>query len=145
MALEKSDESNLPGVPDGLDSIDIIAAALRFDSADMASFSNALAVRLETLFPGNCRVVRRKIKRFSKTSEVSLISVTLGDDEFTLDLATGNKVPVATRAKRIKGIVLKREDLDLSTWVTELTSGLAQEAARTGKSREAVAKLLGVF
>ena len=65
--------------------IDLPAAALRADGADLEISIEVLATSLEQALPGIASVERRKVGGFrSKRREVRRIAVALGDEQFEL-------------------------------------------------------------
>lgn len=144
--VEIQDASNFSELPSTDDSatLDLLASALRMDLSDVSLFMNVLAVRLEAMFPSNCQIVRRKTGLLSRVKVVERITITLGEDEFVLRLQARAALPVAIHAKRVRSIIIKSEELDFSVWSERLSRALVLEAGRTGKTRDAIAKLLGV-
>jgi hypothetical protein len=90
-----------------------LAASLRADAADLPTFVEALAVKLEGALPGRCEVERRAKKLFSHDRVVRNLAVSLGDWRYRLG-ADGSGAVEASRAKVVRGIVLRNEQLALA-------------------------------
>jgi len=118
-----------------------LAASLRADAADLPSFIEALAVKLEGALPGHCEVDRRARKLFSHDKVVRALVVSVGDWRYKLQSDGSGNVETA-RAKAVRGIVLKNEQLPLSDWITGLARDLSAEAATSEQARIALERLL---
>ncbi len=125
---------------DPIDDIDLLAAALRADGADLAVYLTVLAEKLEDAFPGLCTVERRRAGLLSRERVVARVTVALGDQRFTLEPAPGGIL--ASRDRVVRGIVLDRKRPSLDAWVTALAAALAAQVAETGDGREALRGLL---
>lgn len=130
-------------MPDELDSplqVEMLAASLRADSTDLKAFLEALAAKLEGALPDQTQVTRHS-SLFSREHPVKEIMVVLGDSQYRLARERQGPLMVA-RAKVVRGIVLKTEQIPLEQWIEELAEGLAQEAARSAQSRAALERFL---
>jgi hypothetical protein len=122
-------------------SFDLDAAGLRADGAALTTNVEVLARKLEDALPAAC-VVRRRAKRlFSKDKVVEAIEVQLGAARYVLTL-DGQRTE-ATRAQEVRGVVIKREPLELEAWVTAITDELREQAASSAQARAALDRLLG--
>jgi len=122
---------------EGAADFDLVAASLRADAADLRAFVEALTTKLEQSFPGRCRVQRAGL--FGKGA-VRQISVELGESRFVL---THDEGAVSTRRARVvRGISLKNEELGLDEWIDSLAAGVIAEAGRSERGRLALEKLL---
>ena len=120
--------------------VEMLAASLRADSPDLKAFLEALAAKLEGALPDQTQVTRHS-SLFSREHPVKEIAVVLGDNQYRL--ARERKGPLITsRAKVVRGIVLKTEQIPLEQWIEELAEGLALEAARSAQSRAALERFL---
>jgi hypothetical protein len=96
-------------------------------------------VKLEGALPGQCRVERAG-GLFAKRKRVRRIAVDLGDERFQLEHDDGR---VETRRARIvRGIVLKTEELGLDGWIDALSVELAEQARSSERARLAAERLL---
>jgi hypothetical protein len=123
------------------DDLDLPAAALRADEAELAVSVDVLAAKLEQALPGIASVERHKVGGFrSKRREVRRIAVALGDEQF--ELLRENQRIQCTRHKVVRGITLSREQLAMSDWVAEVVSGVTQSAQGSEQDRLALQELL---
>lgn len=123
------------------DDFEMVAASLRADDADTRTYVEVLATKLEGALPGHVQVERHARKLFSHDKVVRRIAIALGDCRYTLD-ADGTGSVDCSRAKAVRGIVLKNERLGLSDWVTALAQDIAAQAATSEEARIALQRLL---
>jgi hypothetical protein len=131
MALDAQD-------PGGLD-IDLLAAALRADTSELGTFVEALAVKLEEAVPGSVRVQRRRDGLFGPKL---VRRIALDTDTERLELSRdGDRIE--TSCSRLSGgIVLKREMFATDVWLQRLGAALAEQAASSRTTRQALERLL---
>jgi hypothetical protein len=118
----------------------MLAASLRADSTDLKAFMEALAVKLGGSLP-NQTTVTRQSGLFSREHPVKEISVTLGDYQYRISREKQGLL-VTQRAKIVRGIVLKTEQIPMMQWIDELAAALAQEAASSAQARAALEQFL---
>ncbi len=130
-------------MPDELDSplqMELLAASLRADSSDTKAFLEALATKLEGSLPDRTTVTRHS-SLFSREHPVKEITVLLGDYQYRI--GRGRQGPImAQRAKVVRGIVLKTEQIPMEQWIEELAGELAQVAASSAQARSALERFL---
>ncbi|MBU2731624.1 MAG: hypothetical protein WCY91_10535 [Acidithiobacillus sp.] len=98
-------------------------AWIRRAQTDMKAFVEGLASRLEGDMPGFVEVERKRDGLFAKTSHIEAITIHTDNNDYFLKQ---NGVHVSTvRAKTVRGVVLKHEDLPLSVWLESLVADLA--------------------
>jgi len=120
--------------------VEMFAASLRANSTDIKAFLEALAVKLEGSLPGQTLVTRQS-GLFSREHPVKGIVVTLG--EYQYRIARDRQGPLMTsRAKVVRGIVLKTDQLPMEQWIGELAESLAQESARSAQAHAALERFL---
>ena len=119
----------------------MVAASLRADAADLPSFLEALAAKLEGALPGHCQVERHARRLLSHDKVVQKVALSLGDWRYVLT-ADGAGGIEASRAKAVRGIVLKTEPLGLAEWISGLSQELAAQAATSEQARTALERLL---
>jgi hypothetical protein len=124
---------------DGALDLDLIAASLRADGADLSAFVESLAVKLEQVLPGKCKVERRR-DGLLVPKVVHRITVDAGDRRLELRVAGGTIETLS--AKLSGGIVLKSDSLDTDTWLAALGEALGAEAQRSESTRQALERLL---
>jgi hypothetical protein len=120
------------------DSFDLDAAGLRADGADLAAYVEVLARKLEDALPGQTEVRRRSKGFLSREKVVDTIEVRLGEYRYTL-----HRDGRGTRAKEVRGVVIKREDIALEAWVGGLAGELRELAAGSAEARAALERLVG--
>ena len=120
---------------------DLDAAGLRADGADVAAGVEVLATKLEAALPAECRVTRRRRGFLGGRKFVEAIEVRLGDMRYALRMRDGSVD--ATREQEVRGVVIKREPLDLAAWVQALGDQLADQARTSAGARAALDRLLG--
>ena len=116
---------------------ELLAASLRADARDLDVFFDALATKLAGTFPENTTVER---EGFRGRGRVRTVAVELGEHRYELERSSGGAT--ATRAKRVRGIVLKNEELPLHEWIDELSRDLAESAEQSERGRVALERLL---
>ena len=100
----------------------------------------ALAAKLEGALPDQTAVVRQN-KLFSREHPVREILVTLG--EYQYRISREQQGPLVTmRAKVVRGIVLKTDQLPMDHWIEELAAGLASQAGQSDQARQALERFL---
>jgi hypothetical protein len=120
--------------------VDLFAASLRADMTDLKAFMEALASKLEGALPTQTTVVRQS-SLFSREHPVKEIAVTFGDYQYRLNRERQGPL-IAQRAKVVRGIVIKTEQIPVEQWIDELAQLLAQEAARSMQARMALERFL---
>jgi hypothetical protein len=123
------------------DSFDLDASTLRADGADLSVYIEVLARKLEDALPAETDVRRRSKGFLSREKVVEIIAVSLGDRRYTLE-REGRGV-TASRAQQVRGVVIKREPLELDAWVAALTGQLSELAAGSATARTALERLVG--
>ena len=120
--------------------VDMLAASLRSDTTDLKAFMEVLAVKLEGALPDQT-VVARQSKLFSREHPVREILITLGDYQYRI--SREQQGPLFTqRAKVVRGIVLKTDQLPMEQWIEELAEGLAAHAGQSAQARMALERFL---
>jgi len=119
---------------------ELFAASLRADKADLKTFLEALAVKMEGSLPDYTRVTRRG-SIFSRERTVKEVMVSLGDYQYRIGRERQGPL-VAVRAHVVQGIVLKTEQIPVDQWIEELSEALAQLAGYSAQSRAALERFL---
>jgi hypothetical protein len=125
-------------------SLDMVAAALRADSSDIAIYARVLTESLgESLPPGTVSVDRDQSvsdRMRGRPGKVSKITVRLGDQVMTLAIQRG--APVAEICKEVRGIVLSRQPVGVDQWAAALAKALMAHAEQNAATAEALRKLV---
>jgi hypothetical protein len=120
---------------------DLDAAGLRADGPELLAAVEVLARKLEISLPQSCFVQRRRTRMFSKDRVVAAIVVSLGTTRYGLEVH-GPHVH-ADRRQEVRGVVIKREPLEVADWIDALAAELREQAAGSAEARAALEKLVG--
>lgn len=120
--------------------MEMLAASLRADSTDVKAFLEALASKLSGSLPNQTTVTRHS-GLFSREHPVKEILVTLGDYQYRISRERQGPV-VTQRAKVVRGIVLKTDQIPMEQWIEELAGALAQIATNNAQARIALERFL---
>ncbi|APZ43254.1 hypothetical protein [Acidihalobacter ferrooxydans] len=101
---------------------DQCTAWIRRAQGDMKAFVEGLAARLEGDLPGMVEVERKKDGLFAKTHHVQAIRIHTDNNDYLLRHEGAHFSTV--RAKTVRGVVLKHEDLPLTAWLESLMKDL---------------------
>ncbi|MGO9581358.1 MAG: hypothetical protein ACLP36_00975 [Acidimicrobiales bacterium] len=125
--------------------VDLVAAAIRADTADLDAYHRVLSATVSDLLPvGMVEVDRErsvKDRMAGREGRATSIRVRLGD--LTLELATRHGGLVATAARQVRGVVISRQEISVAEWTQLLAQHLAKLAAESADARSALSKLLG--
>jgi hypothetical protein len=144
--VELPDASGANGVSEtsGMD-VELLAAALRQDSADLDIYAKVLSVNLvESLPKGAVQVERKRSmsdRMAGREGTVTSLDVAIGDIRLGLRLDRGRTV--GEICKEVRGVVLSRQQVGLDEWIAALAKGLSESAASSAKAREALQRYLG--
>lgn len=130
--------------PDDPLSLEMVTAALRVDSADVAVYARVLTKSLsEALPPGYVTVERERSmsdRMRGRPGEISKVAVRLGDQLMTLAVKDGR--PSAEICREVRGVVLSRENVPLQKWAASLASALMVHAEDNAQAAEALRRLV---
>ena len=138
-----------PGEPDGPDapdgpSLDMVTAALRADSADLAIYARVLTESLGEALPPDCVTVDRdrsmSDRMRGRPGQVAKITVRLGDRVMTLGVQRG--APVAEVCSEVRGVVLSRQQVPMGVWTQELARALVAQAEQNAEAATALRRLV---
>jgi hypothetical protein len=119
--------------------VELVAASLRASSTDLNAFVEVLADKLEEALPDRVRVERRSKRMLAREKRVDRIECQLGEARYLLSTRDGIE---ARRARMVRGVVLKNEQLSLDEWLGALAVDLAGEARTNEEAQVALQKLL---
>jgi len=122
-------------------SFDLDAAGLLADGKDLLVGVEVLAHKLEVALPQATRVQRRSKRLFGGDKVLESVEVRLGTTRYGLEVK-GHDV-TADRRQEVRGVVIKRESLELADWVRALTGELREQAADSAQARTALERLVG--
>ena len=130
--------------PDDALSLEMVTAALRMDSADVAVYTRVLTKSLsEALPPGYVTVERERSmsdRMRGRPGEISKVAVRLGDQLMTLAVKNGQ--PAAEICREVRGVVLSRENVPLQQWASALAGALVVHAENNAQAAQALRRLV---
>ena len=134
---------NLPEPAGGPD-LDMVTAALRADSADVAVYARVLTKALGDSLPPGCVSVGRERsmadRMRGRDGTISNVTVRLG--ELVLTLGTQRGAPVAEICHEVRGVVLSRQPVPLADWTAELARALVSYAEQNAAAAAALRRLV---
>ncbi len=134
-----------PMDPAGSPSLDMVTAALRADSSDIAIYARVLTESLGDSLPPNCVTVDRdrsaSDRMKGRPGTVTKITVRLGDQVMTLEPTRGG-APAAEICREVRGVVLSRQPVQVGQWVAELARALVDHAEQNAATADALRRLV---
>ena len=125
-------------------SLDMVTAALRADSADVAVYARVLTESLgDALPPGWVTIDRDRSvsdRMRGRPGQVSKITVRMGERVMTLGVQHG--APVAEICREVRGVVLSRQPVPVAAWAQELARALVAHAEQNAATATALRKLV---
>jgi len=125
-------------------SLDMVTAALRADSADVAIYARVLTESLGDSLPPGCVTVERERtmsdRMHGRPGTVSKITVRLGEQVMTLGVHRA--VPVAEICREVRGVVLSRQSVQIAQWAAELARALLAHAEQNADAARALRRLV---
>ncbi|MBO0773380.1 MAG: hypothetical protein J2P35_18150 [Actinobacteria bacterium] len=125
-------------------SLDMVAAALRADSADVGVYARVLTESLGGALPAGWVTVDRERsvsdRMRGRPGQVSKITVRLGEQVLTLTMQGGK--PVAEICREVRGVVLSRQPVGVHQWAGELARALVAQAEQNAQAAQALRKLV---
>jgi hypothetical protein len=131
--------------PAGGLSLDMVTAALRADSADVAIYARVLTESLGGALPPGCVTVDR-VRTMSdrvhgRPGQVSKVTVRLGDQMLSLGVQPGRE-PEAEICREVRGVVLSRQPVSIGLWASELARALLSYAEQNAQAAQALRRLV---
>lgn len=121
-------------------SFDTLAANLKADSQDLASFHQVLATKLEQALPPGAVQIRRKGLPWQTDRPVVKIQIDLGTIRLDTERSgSGFRYRVE---KMVRGIALKSEEVGFDGWLDALSHALWEYARANERTREAMERFL---
>jgi len=127
------------------DEIDVLAAALRADAADLDVYARVLTTSLAAALPAEMVDIERERsfadRMTGRAGRVHTIRVALGDWELTLSPGASG-VPVGQARQKVRGVTISSREVSLDEWTRLLATGLAKRAKESAAARAALQRLL---
>ncbi|GAB7187010.1 hypothetical protein ATKI12_6841 [Kitasatospora sp. Ki12] len=124
--------------------VNLLAAALRRDSADLNLYAEVLSAGLADSLPAGAVSVKRRrtvaYRLAGRGGPVAELDIVLGEQRLSLRM-DGGRVAGEVRHE-VRGIVLSRRPVGLDEWIDTLARALAEAAASNARAREAVERFL---
>jgi hypothetical protein len=131
--------------PDSGPSLEMITAALRADSADVALYARVLTESLGGALPEGCVAVDRartmSDRMRGRPGEVRKVTVRLGEKVLMLTVQPG-RPPAAEICREVRGVVLSRQPAGMQEWVDDLARELVAHAQQNAQAAEVLRKLV---
>lgn len=125
-------------------SLEMVTAALRMDSADVAVYARVLTKSLSEALPPEYVTVERERsmsdRMRGRPGEISKVAVRLGDQLMTLTVKNGR--PAAEICREVRGVVLSRQSVPLQQWASALASALVVHAESNAQAAAALRRLV---
>jgi hypothetical protein len=125
--------------------VDLVAAAIRADTADLDAYHRALSATVSDLLPVGMVEVDRdrtmKDRMAGREGRATAIRIRLGDR--TLGLVSRRGALQATVAHEVRGVVISSQEISVAEWAQLLAQYLAKLAAESADARAALSRLLG--
>jgi len=119
---------------------DMQAAWLRRFRADADSNLKAFALRLKEAMP-DLVTVRESKGFFARAARVTGVSVTLGDNQYALEIDNGRLK--ATVAMVVRGITLNTKTVDPADWFARLSRETRETTAHARSLSESLTSFMG--
>src|SRR5579859_1555195 len=120
--------------------VEMLAASLRANSSDLNAFLEALATKLLGALPNQTQVLRHS-SLFSREHPVREIVVSFSDNQYRIQRERHGPM-ITLRAKIVRGIVLRTDQIPMEQWIEELASNLASASSQSEQTRAALERFL---
>jgi len=124
------------------DEVSVLAAVVGRQTLDLNVYAAFLLDTLSDALPAEYVTVDRARSMFRRRdAPVVAVSVSLGEQRFTLRRASATARPEPSVGHEVGGIVLKSEPVGLDEWTRRLAAALAGLAAGNADSAAALARI----
>ncbi len=121
--------------------LDLLAAALRADTADIDLFFEVLGGKLLEIL-GDRVEIERIGSRFKKDRPIGRIAVDFDPVGPRLEVTREKRGLSCHVRKMVRGIVISDTEVDVATWTATLVASLGDEATHSASTRLALQSLL---
>jgi hypothetical protein len=125
-------------------SLDMLMGALRADSTDIGIYARVLTESLGEALPPDCVTVERdrsvSDRMRGRPGTVAKVTVRLGDQVMSLGVVRG--APAAEICREVRGVVLSRQPVPVSQWISALAAALMQHAQDNAATAAALRRLV---
>jgi hypothetical protein len=130
--------------PEAQPSFDMVAAALRADSTDVATYARVFTENLGDALPLGCVTVERERtvadRMRGRPGEVQRVTVRLGEQVMSLSMRRGQ--PAAEICHEVRGVVLSRQQVQFDEWAEALARALVAHAGENARTAQALRRLV---
>ena len=131
--------------PAGSDEVALLAAALRADTSDLATYERVLVGSLVETLPSGCVEIDRDRSMADRLAgrpgAPRAIRIHLGQS--TLELTTTKGRLVGTVGRSVRGVAISRREVPLGEWSASFAEALSAFAKENLEARTALERLLG--
>ena len=127
--------------------IQVLAAVLRSDSDDVASYTRVLSGALHDAFPPGVVEIehQRSLGDRMAGRPGKPVRLMVRGQDVELELSDGPHGSVKAQLRKVVGgVVISRREIGIDEWVHLLASELSARAAESAAARQALADLLGM-
>ena len=128
------------------DDVDMLAAALRADAADLDVYARVITESLSEALPAEMLKVDRDRslgdRLNGRPGRVTALQIDTGDWELGLDVRNPSR-PVASVRQKVRGVAISSTEVGIDEWTQQLAKVLAQRAGESTAARQALERLLG--
>ncbi|MFI9275667.1 hypothetical protein ACIGXM_33920 [Kitasatospora sp. NPDC052896] len=139
-----TDHGELEPAPEDPGSIDLLAAALRRDAADLEVYTQVLTGALADALPADAVAVERKRsmgdRMAGRPGRIERVEVSMEDQRLILSVAHGR--PAGEVCRVVRGVVLSRRPVPLDEWARELAAAVTARARSDARARAALERLI---
>lgn len=138
----------LEPVPLGEDeahSVELLAAAIRADFSDLASFERVFANSLIELLPAGMFEIdyEKSLADRMKGRPGKIVGIKISLGELSLSLTSERSGLAASVSRHVRGVAISSRQVALDEWTKALALGLSKLAEQNAAARTALSKLLG--
>jgi diphthamide synthase (EF-2-diphthine--ammonia ligase) len=129
-----------------LGDVQLLAAMLRADRADVESYARILGGALADALPAGMveMAYKRGLAERMAGREGRAVAVTVHGEDRELELHEGTRGGVEAQVRQVvHGVVISRRTVGVDEWLQVLAEHLARVAARDAAARAALERLLG--
>ncbi|MDA8379366.1 MAG: hypothetical protein M0020_00800 [Actinomycetota bacterium] len=129
----------------GTSTIDMLAAALRADSQDLATYADVITTSLADALPAGMVEIGRDRSFGDRVAgrPGRATAITVHGDKVDLVLAAHPHGFTAQVVRRVRGVTIGTEEVTVDVWVRRLAEELDRLAQVNESTRQAVTRLLG--
>lgn len=125
--------------------VDMLAAGLRQDSADLTVYVRVLLASLAEALPPDVIEVERagglRLRLKGGDAPVTAVHVSVGDRRYTLRQGRHGGAPEALICHQSGGVVMSTQAVSVDDWSRSLASGLAHLAGTNARAAQALARI----